>query len=73
MRKLKKFVITSDVKFLTDIEQSKLLGGESTITGCEDKSQDQCSGECYIGTDRGFCGWSYADYNRCTCAVVTIG
>ena len=74
MRKLKKIVITSDISILTDLEQSSLFGGQSSKpTGCEGKPYDKCSGYCYIGNDRGKCGWTYKDLNRCTCAVAGYG
>lgn len=73
MKKLKKFVLKSDVSILSAAEQFHLVGGESLIKRCSNKSQEQCSGICYDSSGhQGYCGWVKKEPARCACAVVYV-
>lgn len=73
MKKLKKFILRSDVYRLTNIEQMNVVGGNTaSTTGCGDKSYDTCSGTCYYEGYEGSCVWVTA-YSSCKCATITIG
>ena len=73
MKKLKKFVLMPSATYLTDMEQKSIIGGQARSGECGGKPQDQCGGKCDIDGHEGSCGWVYADYNQCMCAVVYVG
>lgn len=72
MRKLKKFVLSTNVSCLTNLEQLNIIGGSSSSNSCSNKPKDQCSGSCYDGGIPGYCGWT-SKWNRCTCATTYSG
>lgn len=70
MKVLKKISL-SNVQPLSTDELKKVIGRG---TGCEGKSQSSCSGPCTVdGKYSGYCGWTAASLNRCTCAVAYVG
>lgn len=70
MKKLKKFVLNSDISLLTNFEQSNIVGGKRPSTRCSDLSYDQCGGPCYSDGYQGRCGWVKKAPARCACAIV---
>lgn len=72
MRKLKKFVLSSNVNRLTDYEQLNVVGGNTSTNSCSGKTYEQCSGTCTAFGYQGSCGWVKV-YDKCACAVVYIG
>ncbi len=72
MKKLKKFVLNSDVTRLTNLEQLNIVGGDTSSNSCSGKPYGQCSGSCYAFGYEGSCGWVKTE-ERCACAVVYIG
>ena len=72
MKKIKKFVLTSNLTLLTNHEQLNVVGGNAKTNSCSGKSYDQCGGTCYAFGYQGTCGWVKKD-SRCACAVAYMG
>lgn len=73
MKKIKKFTLIRDVQVLTANEQKEIYGGETEQEGCAGKTYEKCSGPCVLDGYEGYCGWTYYNFNRCTCGIAIIG
>ena len=75
MKKLRKFVLSSNISCLPYEEQATIVGGEDVDPNvCHAKThRDQCHGSCvtYDGL-YGYCGW-VNKYSQCMCATISIG
>lgn len=72
MKKLKKFVLNSNLTILTNHEQLNVVGGNANTNTCSSKSYDQCGDTCYAFGYQGKCLWVKKD-SRCACSVTYVG
>lgn len=73
MKKMKKFVLSSEICLLTNSEQLNVVGGNASTTGCSGLSYDQCGGTCYDSAGyQGYCGWVKKNSARCACGIAYV-
>lgn len=74
MKKLKRFTISSGVQILDPSAQMCIHGGDESTTDCSTKEKSQCSGKCVDSYGYyGYCGWTAANLNKCTCGTASLG